>query len=144
MKYLNVLARVLIAIIFLVSGFTKFVNFQGMVGMGASAGLPAPEASIAIAAILEVLGGLALLLGWQVHWASMALFLYLIPTTLIFHAAHLREPAQSQMQIMEVLKNLAIMGGLLKLYVDAASEAAGHAAPPVGAQVWEMPRRRAS
>jgi hypothetical protein len=49
-------------------------------------------------------------------WASLALFLFLIPTTLVFHAA--------RMQTIEVLKNLAIMGGLLRFYLDASGEAA--------------------
>jgi putative oxidoreductase len=143
MTYIAVLARLLMALIFLVSGFMKFVNFQGMVGIAASAGLPAPLVSIAVAGFLEIVCGLALLVGWRVHWASLALFIYLIPTTLFFHAAHLREPAQFQMQMTEVLKNLAIMGGLLKFYVDSASEAAGRSAPPAGRRVAEWPIQRA-
>ena len=143
MTYLNVLARLLVSLIFLVSGFMKFMNYQGMVQVGAGAGLPAPAISIALAGVIEVVGGLALLIGWKVHWASLALFLYLIPATLIFHAAHLRDAGQGQMQMVEVLKNLAIMGGLLKFYIDAASEAAGQVAPPVSGRVAEWPVRRA-
>ena len=144
MKYVNLLARILMSIIFLASGFMKFANFQAMTGVGAAAGLPAPPVAMAIAALVEIAGGLALLIGWKVHWASLVLFLYLIPTTLFFHVAPMRNPALVQMQMMEVLKNLAIMGGLLKFYVDAASEAAGRVAPPVSGRLAEMPRRRAS
>jgi putative oxidoreductase len=144
MTYLNVLARILMSIIFLASGFMKVANFQAMTGVGASAGLPAPPVAMAIAALIEIAGGLALLIGWKVHWASLALFLYLIPTTLLLHVAPMRNPAVVQMQMVEVLKNLAIMAGLLKFYVDAASEAAGRMAPPLGGRLAEMPRRRAS
>jgi putative oxidoreductase len=119
-KPLDVLARALITVIFIISGFGKVAQFQQMVGYAASAGLPMPAAGIAIAAVIELGGGLALLLGWQLRWVSLALLLYLIPTTLIFHAAHLGDPVQSQLQMIQVLKNLAIMGGLLKFYVDAS------------------------
>src|SRR5215210_5919727 len=105
-KSLNFLSRALIAAIFLISGIMKVVNFQAMAGMGAAAGLPLPSISIALAAFVEIAGGLALIAGWQVHWASLALFLFLIPTTLIFHASKLGDPAQVQMQMVEVLKNL--------------------------------------
>jgi putative oxidoreductase len=122
-RYLNPLSRALVAAIFLVSGFGKLANFQQMAAIGASAGLPVPSVSIALAAVVELAGGLALLLGWQVRWASLALLLFLIPTTLLFHAANLGNPAQAQMQMVEVLKNLAIMGGLLNFYADASSSA---------------------
>jgi putative oxidoreductase len=120
-KYLNPLSRALLAAVFLVSGFGKLAGFHQMTAMGASAGLLFPSVSIALAAVVELVGALALLLGWQVRWASLALFVYLIPTTLLFHAANLGNPAQAQMQMVEVLKNLAIMGGLLKFYADSSS-----------------------
>ena len=138
-KSLNFLSRALIAVIFVLSGFMKLANFQGMAGMAASTGLPLPSISIALAAFIEIAAGLALVAGWQVRWASLALFLYLIPATLIFHAAKLSDPAQAQMQMVEVLKNLAIMGGLLKFYVDASP---GRVATP--ASVDEFQHRRAS
>jgi putative oxidoreductase len=143
MNYLNVLSRVLIAIIFLVSGFIKLVNFQALPVMGAAVGLPAPGVTMFLAGVIEVACGLALLIGWRVDWACLALFLYLIPVTLIFHVAPMRDPAQFQNQMVHVLKNLAIMGGLLKFYVDAASEAAGRVVPPVSGRIHEI-RRRAS
>jgi putative oxidoreductase len=119
-KSLNILSRALIAAIFVISGFGKVMNFQQMVGYGASAGLPVPTAAIAIAAIIELGGGLAFLLGWQIRWISVLLILFLIPTTLIFHVAYLGDHAQSQMQMAHALKNLAIMGGLLKFHLDAS------------------------
>jgi len=141
-KSLNFLSRALLAAIFLISGFMKVANFQGSVGMAASAGLPLPTISIALAAFLEIAGGIALVLGWQVRWASLALFLFLIPTTLIFHVAPLRDPAQFQTQFGHVLANLAIMGGLLKFYVDASADSMGRLTSP--ASVDEFRQRRAS
>jgi len=128
-KYLNPLSRTLLAAIFLLSGFGKIAGFHATVAMAASAGLPLPSISIAIAALIEIVGGLGLLLGRQVRWSSLALIVYLIPATLVFHAAHLGDPAQGQMQLIEVMKNLAIMGGLLKFYADASAERANNSRP---------------
>ncbi len=61
-----------------------------------------------------------MLIGLKVRWAALLLFLYMIPVTLIFHAAHIHDPGQGQMQMIHVLKNLAIMGGLLKFATDGA------------------------
>jgi putative oxidoreductase len=140
-KYLNAISRALVAAIFLLSGFSKIAGFQQTVGIAAGAGLPLPSVSIAIAALVEIVAGLAFLVGWRVRWTSLALFLYLIPATLIFHAAHMGDPTQGRMQMIEVLKNLAIMGGLLKFYVDASGAAPGMAARP-GTEPVEF--RRAS
>jgi putative oxidoreductase len=142
-KYLNPLSRALIAVIFLVSGVGKVLSFQQMVRAASSAGLPLPSIAIAIAALIEIIAGLALLAGWQVRWTSLTLFVYLIPTTLIFHAAKLSDPAQARMQMVEVLKNLAIMGGLLKFYVDASGGAARDEGRPE-VETREFPARRAS
>ena len=124
-KYLDPLSRVLLAAIFLASGFGKITAFQAMVAMAGGAGLPWPTLGIAVAALVEIVGGLALLAGRQARWASLALFLFLIPATLVFHAAHLGDPTQGRMQMIEVLKNLAIMGGLLQVYIHSAGEVSG-------------------
>src|SRR5262245_31808772 len=107
-RYLNLISRALVAAIFLLSGLGKIGDFEQSVSLAAGAGLPRPAVSIAVAAAVEILGGLALLAGWRVRWASLALFLYLIPVTLIFHASHLGDPAQGRMQMIEIMKNLAI------------------------------------
>ena len=143
-KYLNPLSRALIAVIFLISGIGKVINFQQMVGYASSAGLPLPALAIAIAAVVELVAGVALIAGWQVRWASLALFVYLIPATLVFHAAHLGDPAQRQMQMIEVLKNLAIMGGLLKFYVDASASEVPITRERPGDETPDFRARRAS
>jgi putative oxidoreductase len=133
---------VLVAIIFIVSGFGKVVGFDETVAVANSAGLPLPAIAIAIAALIEIAAGLALFAGWRTRWASLALLVFLIPATLLFHAAHLGNPAQGRMQMIEVLKNLAIMGGLLKFYLDGSVEARAEARPEV--EVEDFRTRRAS
>ena len=117
-KSLSLVSRVLVALIFVISGFAKLTNFAYMANIAASVGLPFPQFSLAMATVLEIAGGLALLLGFETRWVALALAIFLIPTTILFHAANMSDPAQAQMQMVEVLKNLAIMGGLLKFYLD--------------------------
>jgi putative oxidoreductase len=141
MRYLDVVSRILLATIFLVSGFSKVVDFQAISAMSAGAGLPAAQAAIAIAAAIEIVGGLALAIGWQTRWASLVLFLFLIPTTLMFHVLPMADPAQRQAQMVQVLKNLAIMGGLLQVYAARPRAVAERGARDEDS---EYMRRRAS
>lgn len=105
--------RILLAAIFLVSGFGKVTGFEGTVGYIASKGLPLPQVAAAAAACVELGGGTLLVLGWQTRWAATVLFLFLIPTTLIFHNFWGADAAQVQNQTIHFMKNLCIMGGML-------------------------------
>ena len=107
--------RILTSIVFLGSGFSKVAMFSAMTGFMAAKHLPLPAVSLAAAAAVEIFGGLAVLLGFQSRIAAWILFLYLIPTTVIFHNFWtMTGPEQMDNQI-HFLKNLAIMGGLLFL-----------------------------
>jgi putative oxidoreductase len=105
--------RILLAVIFLVSGFGKVTGFEGTVGYIASKGLPLPQVGAAVAVFVELAGGILLVLGWQARWAATVLFLFLIPTTLIFHNFWAADAAQVQNQTIHFMKNLCIMGGML-------------------------------
>ena len=65
---------------------------------------------------VEFLGGLALLIGFKARWAALAIFLFLIPTTLIFHSASGLSGQEAQGQMIHMMKNLAIMGGMLMVF----------------------------
>lgn len=120
-KILQPVSRFLLALIFILSGFSKITSFSQNVGYAASQGLPLPQIGVAAALAVELIGGLALLAGFYTRSAAIALFLYLIPTTLVFHVQNLGAPGQEgQMQLIQMLKNLAIMGGLLKMAIDGA------------------------
>lgn len=116
---LSLLARILMAAIFVISGVSKVTGFREAVHMSAAAGVPAPALAIACALVIEIGCGIALLAGWHTGKACLILFLYLIPVTLVFHA-RLASPIQSRVQLTEVLKNLAIMGGLLRFYIGSS------------------------
>ena len=118
--YLQPLARALVALIFILSGLRKLAAFSATLQMISTVGFPTPALFLLGAVVLEVGGGLALLVGYKTRWAALALIIFLIPATLVFHVAYLGDQAQGQQQMVEVLKNLAIMGGLLRLFIDGA------------------------
>jgi putative oxidoreductase len=117
-KYLHLSARGLLALIFVISGLGKLAAFnQTKEFMGAS-GLPFPGLLLITTIAIEVIGGVCLLIGYKTKLSAAGLVAFLVPVTLVIHASHLADPAQAQMQLMETLKNLAIMGGLLSLAAD--------------------------
>ena len=105
--------RIMLALIFILSGWGKIGGFEGTVGYIASKGLPLPEVAAAAALVVELAGGILLIVGWQTRWAATALLLFMIPTTFIFHNFWAVEPAQQSMQQIHFMKNIAIMGGML-------------------------------
>jgi putative oxidoreductase len=106
-------ARILLSLVFLSSGAMKIAAWSMIVGVAASKGLPLPAFSIGVAAAIEIIGALFLMSGFRARLAAFVLFLYLIPTTLIFHNFWAVQGVEHQMQMVNFMKNLAIMGGLL-------------------------------
>ena len=105
--------RILLALIFVQSGFGKLMGFSGTVGYIASKGVPFAEVAAAGAIAVEMLGGGLLLAGWKARWAAGVIFLFLIPVTFLFHNPGAVPPDQVQMQTIQMMKNLSIMGGML-------------------------------
>jgi putative oxidoreductase len=114
------LGRLLISPIFLFSGFSKLAMYSQVVGFAAAKGMPMPEIAIALAAATEIICGLAVLIGLKTRAAAWLLFLYLIPTTLIFHNFWASSGAEHQEQMLNFVKNVTIMGGLLILAANGA------------------------
>jgi len=112
-RYLPVIGRFLLALIFVFSGWGKIAGFAGAASYMAAKGMPWPQVLLPGAILIELGGGLALMLGWKARWAALAIFLFCIPTTLIFHDFWALPPEQAQTQMINFLKNLALMGGLL-------------------------------
>ncbi len=111
----SAVGRILIALIFLISGFGKLTGFAGTAGYIASKGLPFPEVLAALTIALEIGGGVLLVLGWKVRLVAALFFLWLIPTTFIFHRYWGVDPAQMQNQMVHFLKNVSIMGAMAML-----------------------------
>lgn len=109
-KYTELLGRVLIALLFLAAGFSKITSFGETQAYMLSAGVPV--VLLPVAAAFEVGAALAILFGWRTRFFALALTGFLFLTAIIFHR-NFADPVQSAM----FLKNLAIAGGLLAIYV---------------------------
>lgn len=114
-KYALLIGRVLFAFLFLQSGWHKIFGFGENVRIMTGKGIPLPEVLLVLTIILVLAGGLMILFGWHARWAALALFLWMIPATLLYHAFWTYEPAQLFNQTNHFLKNLAIMGALLMI-----------------------------
>ena len=115
-----VLGRILIALLFVPAGFGKISGFEGTAGYIASKGLPLPQIGAALAIVVELGVGLALLLGWKTRWAARILALFTLVTGFIFHAFWAVPPDQQMAQSINFYKNLAIVGGLLFVMAHGA------------------------
>ncbi len=130
------LARVLLALMFVLAGIGKFTGLEGMAGYIASKGLPAPTLLALGAGVLDVVAGIALAIGFQARWAALSLALFTLVATLLFHNFWAMPAEQQMIQQLMFLKNLAVTGGLLLVFslgagpasVDARREAKGRLA----------------
>jgi putative oxidoreductase len=108
--------RILLALIFIISGFGKITGYAGTAGYMAAKGLPMVDVLLPLTILVELAGGLLIVIGWNARWAAAAIFLYVIPVTLVFHNPAGLAPAEAQQQMINLLKNVSIMGGMLGLF----------------------------
>ena len=107
------ISRLFLGQIFLLAGISKIGAYEGTQGYMEAMGVPGGLLFLVI--ILEIAGGLAIILGWQVRWASWALAAFTIVAGLIFHSNF-----ADQMQSILFMKNVAIAGGFLALATAGA------------------------
>jgi putative oxidoreductase len=116
-KFGPLVGRILIALLFVPSGLQKLTGFAGTVAYVKSAHLPLPEVGAAIAIVVELLVGLAFLVGFKTRYAALILAVFTVAAGLGFHqfwAMPADAPAMAvMMQKINFFKNLAIAGGLL-------------------------------
>ena len=75
-----------------------------------------PEILAALTIALELGGGLLIMVGWKSRWVALLIFLWLIPTSLIFHAFWASPADQVMTQKIQFMKNVSIIGGMLLLF----------------------------
>ena len=102
--------RAMISALFLLSGIAKVTAPAMTIGYIQSVGLPAPAVAFALSAAIELVGGLALLLGFRTRITASILFVFTLATAAFFHT-HLAD----QNQFIHFFKNIAIAGGLLNV-----------------------------
>lgn len=106
-------APAFVGLLFVVAGVNKIGAFTYVADWMSSMGLPAASALLVLTIALEIVAGAMLVLGLKRRWAAIALAVFLVPTTAIFHAFWNADAAQFQDQLTAFLKNLAIFGAML-------------------------------
>ena len=119
----DLLGRVLIAAIFLAAGLNKISGYDGTVGYMESMGVPGALLPLVIA--LEVLGAVAIIVGWRTRLFAFLLAGFSVVSAVIFHRA-----LGDSMQFILFMKNVAMAGGFLFLVARGAGE-------------WSLDARRA-
>ena len=112
---LALIGRILLALMFVLAGFSKIGGFEGTAGYIASKGLPAASLLAALTIVLELGGGLAIMFGFFTRWSALALAGFTLLASFIFHAFWSLPADQQMMQQLMFMKNISVVGGLLML-----------------------------
>ena len=109
------IGRILLAVIFILSGVSKLANPAGTQGYIASVGLPLPLLAYIVAVVVEIGGGALLLVGYRTRLAALAMAVFTVAAAVFFHHAF-----GDQNQFIHFMKNIAITGGLLQVFAFGA------------------------
>ena len=112
---LDLVARVFISLIFLLSGINKIGNYEGTVGWMESLGMPGIFLIPAI--ILEICAPILIMVGYKVKISAALLSVFCVATAIIFHSDF-----SDQMQFISFMKNIGLAGGFLFIVVNGAKD----------------------
>lgn len=110
---MSLVGRILLALMFIPAGFAKLSNLGGTAGYIASGGLPAPMVLAVLAGALELFGGLALVFGFKVRWVGLAMALFTLLASVVFHPFWSVPEAQMAVTKLLFMKNISVVGGML-------------------------------
>ena len=113
---LALIGRIMLALIFITSGFGKITGFEDTVGYIASKGLPLPQLGAIIAIIVEVGGSILLVIGYKARWAALALAIFTLAAAIFFHNYWAVEAAEKIGQQINFWKNISMAGGMLMVF----------------------------
>ena len=112
MKYSLLAGRILFSIIFIMSSFGHFG--EQTIGYAASKGVPAAGVLVPISGIIELLGGLSIILGYKTKWGAWLIVLFLLPVTFMLHDFWtITDPMAQQMDMAAFMKNISMIGAAL-------------------------------
>lgn len=109
---LVLVGRVLLALMFILSGFGKLTDIGGTAGYIASGGLPMASVLAVVVGALELFGGLAIAIGFQTRWAALALGVFTVLASVLFHKFWAVPAEQAFVQQLMFMKNLSVAGGM--------------------------------
>ncbi|MDD5318543.1 MAG: DoxX family membrane protein [Candidatus Pacebacteria bacterium] len=117
MQILAIVGQVIFGIFWIRSGINHLAHVNMLTGYAASKKVPLPRTSIIVTGLLLLVGGVGYILGLYIWWATLALIVFLIPTTFMMHnfwtASDPQARASEQVHFM---KNMALIGALLMLW----------------------------
>jgi putative oxidoreductase len=116
----DVVGRIGLAWLFLWSAYDKLAHTAATVAYMQAYGMPAADILIWPAALLEAVGGAMLALGWRARWVALALAVYTVAATFVFHAYWSVPADQVMNEQIHFMSNLAIGGGLLLLFAHGS------------------------
>ena len=119
-KYGPLMGRFLLTVIFIIAGIGKITDYSGTAAFMASKELPMVNVLLVLTIIVELGGGLLILVGWQARWAAAALFFFVIVVTLIFHPFWSFQGTEAMQNFRDFFKNVAILGGLMYIMVHGS------------------------
>lgn len=112
-SYVSLAGRILLALMFIPAGFGKLTHIGGTAGYIASGGLPFPSLLAVLAGALELFGGLALVIGFKVRWVGLAMALFTLVASMVFHPFWSVPEAQQMVTKLLFMKNISVVGGML-------------------------------
>ena len=112
---LNLIGRLLVLALFLPAGLAKITGFAGTVGYFASLGIPVPTLAVVVTIAVEVLGSLALLVGYQTRLVAIVMAIFTLAASVAGHAYWAAPADQAFVAQLLFFKNMAVIGGLLVL-----------------------------
>ncbi len=116
------LARLLMAALFLPAGISKIGGFAGTAGYIGSVGLPLPEVGAALAIAIEVIAPILLIIGLYTRPAALVLAVFTLAATVLFHNYWAMPAEQQFMQSLMFFKNIGVVGGLLAIAAFGAGK----------------------
>jgi putative oxidoreductase len=134
------IARILLALLFLIFGWGKLTDYSGTVAYMAQSGAPLPPVAALVAILIEFFGSIAIILGVWTRPVAVLLALYSLGSALIGHPYWTMADADRFANMINFYKNVSIMGGCFLLYVAGAGRYSVDArlglagAPPLRAQ----------
>jgi putative oxidoreductase len=118
----SLLARLLMAALFLPAGISKIGGFAGTAGYIGSVGLPLPEVGAALAIAIEVIAPILLIIGFYTRQAALVLAVFTLAATVLFHNYWAMPAEQQFMQSLMFFKNVGVVGGLLAIAAFGAGK----------------------
>lgn len=111
--------RFLFSLLFIFSGFNHFS--RETIGYASSSGVPMADFLVPLSGLMILVGGLSVLLGYRARLGALLIILFLIPVTFIMHAFWtFEDPAQAQMQMVNFMKNISLLGAAILIWFYGA------------------------